>query len=51
MASKMPSEVLEKFQKDRAESQASSGDEAKMAARKRARSKARKVKESRGGQG
>lgn len=51
MAGKMPSEVLERFQKAREESKAPSGEEAKMATRKRARAKARKVKNARGGEG
>tara|TARA_R110002012_G_scaffold96247_3_gene232046 strand:- start:51016 stop:51159 length:144 start_codon:yes stop_codon:yes gene_type:complete len=45
MANKMPAEVLAKFQKDRDEKKAPSGDEVKMEKQKRAKEKARSFKE------
>jgi|TARA_Y100000289_G_scaffold51420_1_gene52524 hypothetical protein len=45
MANKMPAEVLAKFQKDREEKKAPSGDEVKMGKQKRAKEKARSFKE------
>lgn len=51
MANSMPSEVLERFKRERGEAQAPSGEEAKMATRKRAKNKARRHRESRGEQG
>lgn len=48
MASSMPSEVLEKFRKQREETKAPSGEElsGREETRKRAKAKARKVKAS-----
>ena len=45
MAAKMPAELLEKFEKDREEKKAPSGDEVKMGKAKRAKEKARSYKE------
>ena len=45
MADKMPADVLAKFQKDREETKAPSGDEVKMEKQKRAKDKARSYKE------
>jgi len=45
MADKMPAEVLAKFQKDREERKAPSGDEVKMGKQKRAKEKARAYKD------
>ena len=45
MADRMPADVLAKFQKDREETKAPSGDEVKMEKQKRAKEKARSYKE------
>ena len=45
MADKMPADVLAKFQKDREEKKAPSGDEVKMGKQTRAKEKARSFKE------